>query len=113
MKSAATPRGAMRQLASGVPRTMPAFAATGGLGPRTSLGISRALPGQAGGVDASQVSSLAGLGAKMQQEATRQGLEQQVLAAQQQANGLLGALAGCAAGSAMRVQVVGGQSGQW
>jgi hypothetical protein len=74
---------------------------------------SGAVAAQAAGGESSHFSSLTGLGAKMQQEAGRQEMDQQLLAAQQEANGNLGALAGAAAGSALRVQVVGGQAGQW
>lgn len=49
----------------------------------------------------------------MQQEAVRQDLDRQTLAAQQAANEHLEILAACAGGNAMRVQVVGSQTGQW
>jgi len=74
---------------------------------------SGAVAGRAAAGDSAQFSSLSGLGEKMQQEAARQEMDQQLLAAQQEANGHLGALAGAASGSALRVQVVGAQTGQW
>ncbi len=49
----------------------------------------------------------------MQQEAARQDSDRQQLLAQQEANQHLGNLAGAAAGAGLRVQVVGGQLGQW
>ena len=49
----------------------------------------------------------------MQQEAARQDSDRQQLLAQQEANQHLGNLAGAAAGAGLRVQVVGGQPGQW
>ncbi len=59
------------------------------------------------------MTSLSGLAARMQQEAVRQDLDRQTLAAQQAANEHLEILAACAGGNAMRVQVVGSQTGQW
>jgi hypothetical protein len=56
---------------------------------------------------------LAGLAKELQQEAGRAELAQQHLAAQLEAAGHLGALAGAAQGSGLRVQVVGGQRAQW
>jgi hypothetical protein len=60
-----------------------------------------------------QYTALAGLAGKMQQEAARQDSDRQFLLAQQEANQHLGALAGAAAGSGLRVQVVGTQPAQW
>ena len=56
---------------------------------------------------------LVGLAKELQQEAGRAELAQQHLAAQLEAAGHLGALAGAAQGSGLRVQVVGGQPAQW
>ena len=50
---------------------------------------------------------------ELQQEAGRAELAQQHLAAQLEAAGHLGALAGAAQGSGLRVQVVGSQAAQW
>ena len=71
------------------------------------------LAAQSAQAAAPQISSLAGLGAQMQQEAAGQNMDQQLLAAQQEANSHLGTLADCAGGSAIRVQVVGAQPAQW
>jgi hypothetical protein len=97
MKSATPPRGGSQWSTHGVMQQVAA-----------SL-----RPGALAGADATQFSSLAGLGEKMQREATQQQTDQQLLAAQQEANNHLGALAGAAAGSALRVQVVGAQAEQW
>jgi hypothetical protein len=74
-------------------------------------------PGLPGGTTATeqqfQFTSLAGLAAKMQQEAARQDSDRQLLAAQQEAGRHLGNLAGAAAGAGLRVQVVGTQPAQW
>jgi len=56
---------------------------------------------------------LVGLAKELQQEAGRAELAQQHLAAQLEATGHLGALAGAAQGSGLRVQVVGRQAAQW
>jgi hypothetical protein len=69
--------------------------------------------GKAAMEQSSPLTSLAGLAEKMQQEAARQDADRQHLAAQQEANGHLGALAGAAGGAGLRVQVVGTQPGQW
>ncbi len=57
--------------------------------------------------------SLIGAAKELQQEAAHAELAQQHLAAQLQAAGHLGALAGAAQGSGLRVQVVGGTPTQW
>ncbi len=54
-----------------------------------------------------------GAAKELQQEAAHAELAQQHLAAQLQAAGHLGALAGAAQGSGLRVQVVGAQAAQW
>ena len=84
-----------------------AKARSGGLGDQV-----QSLRRQFTGMSSSSV-SLAGLAGKMQQEAARQDMDRQKLAAQQVANEHLGALAGAAGGSGLRVQVVGNQPGQW
>ena len=87
--------------------TVPGLSSTG-----PAASIASAL-GAAQQVEPIGGASMLSLAQELQQEAAQAELAQQHLAAQLQAAGYLGALAGAAQGSGLRVQVVGGPAAAW